>query len=574
MRLSIGGKIFGVVLFLVALIVAVAITTVRLSNKVVDQLEDVGAHYLPPISALADAQRGNLEQENLVRQLVEAALLHDGDDVEIRLRNDIEETKRGVLENLAIARHWLAEHMADDVEFGDRYGLSRVDTRLELLQEDTGHLSEARALIYSLLNRPESDEFRRAVGEWRQRRVAFDRRLDQARQEMQRLTHGSIAETRRHQVAVSEATLAVAALASLFGLMVAGMAARTLARPVRLLLEATRQVESGKLDLVIPRTSGDEIGDLTDAFNRMVRELEVKARIRDTFGKYIDPRIVEGLIHRPDLAAPGGERRVMTVFFSDLVGFTNLSEGVTPTALVNIINRYLTVMSEPIRSNGGVIDKYIGDAIMAYWGAPFVATDEQATRACLAAIEQMTRVHSFNHELPELMGIKRNVPDIGMRIGIASGDLVVGNIGSDVTTSYTVMGDTVNFASRLEGANKGYGTRMLASEATARMAEGTIEFREIDLILVVGKTEPERIFEILGHKGEIAPAVAALRERFAEGLDAYRRGSWDLAESAFKGALELASNDGPSAVFLERLTRLRQEPPPGDWNGVWALKEK
>jgi hypothetical protein len=213
MRLSIGGKIFGVVLFLVALIVAVAITTVRLSNKVVDQLEDVGAHYLPPISALADAQRGNLEQENLVRQLVEAALLHDGDDVEIRLRNDIEETKRGVLENLAIARHWLAEHMADDVEFGDRYGLSRVDTRLELLQEDTGQISEARALIYSLLNRPESDEFRRAVGEWRQRRVAFDRRLDQSRQEMQRLTHGSIAETRRHQVAVSEATLAVAALA-------------------------------------------------------------------------------------------------------------------------------------------------------------------------------------------------------------------------------------------------------------------------------------------------------------------------------------------------------------------------
>jgi adenylate cyclase len=191
----------------------------------------------------------------------------------------------------------------------------------------------------------------------------------------------------------------------------------------------------------------------------------------------------------------------------------------------------------------------------------------------MAGLEQLAALETYRAELPELMGIKR-VPLIDMRIGVATGEAIVGNIGSDVSMSYTVMGDAVNLASRLEGANKAYGTRFLVNARTAEMAAGLCEFREIDLILVDGKQEPEHVFEVIGRRGELAPALSILVERFAEGLAAYRRRAWGEAAAAFIAALEAVPGDGPSKVFLARLQHLEASPPPVDWNGVWVLDEK
>src|SRR6202011_5929881 len=215
-------------------------------------------------------------------------------------------------------------------------------------------------------------------------------------------------------------------------------------------------------------------------------------------------------------------------------GFTSFSEGMTPAGLVNVLNRYMTLMSEPIRHNNGIIDKYIGDGIMAYWGPPFTSAEEQGRLACLAALDQLGGAAAFRAELPELTGIKRGFPEIDIRIGIATGDVVVGSIGSEQTRNYTVIGDTVNLASRLEGANKTYGTRVLISEAANHLAGDTVETREIDSVLVVGKTEPQRIFELLGRKGEVASEHLALRDASVEALDAYRRGAWDEARIGFE----------------------------------------
>ena len=173
-----------------------------------------------------------------------------------------------------------------------------------------------------------------------------------------------------------------------------------------------------------------------------------------------------------------------------------------------------------------------------------------------------------------MTGLRRNVPDFKVRMGLATGEVVVGTIGSETTKSYTVIGDTVNVASRLEGANKAYGTAIMASEETVRLASHVIEARELDLLIVAGKTEPIRVFELLGLAGALPPAMADLRGVFADALAAYREGKWDVAERRFHDCLTLAPGDGPSKTFLERVAILRSTPLAADWNGIWGLDKK
>jgi class 3 adenylate cyclase len=255
-------------------------------------------------------------------------------------------------------------------------------------------------------------------------------------------------------------------------------------------------------------------------------------------------------------------------------GFPALSEGVTPQGLVKIMNLYLSTMSEPIHAHRGVIDKYIGDAIMAYWGPPFIEEVEQAHFACLAAIDMLGSVEKLRRELPEQLGVRSISAECDIRIGIATGEALVGSIGSDHMMSFTVMGDTVNLASRLEGANKAYGSRCLISEATQKIGGDDIETREIDRLVVVGQTQPQTVFEIMGSKGALTPQQTQLRERYAEGLAAYRARRWADARKAFDAALEAVPNDGPSLALIARIEGFGQNPPAPDWDGAWQLEHK
>jgi class 3 adenylate cyclase len=301
--------------------------------------------------------------------------------------------------------------------------------------------------------------------------------------------------------------------------------------------------------------------------------LRLKERLRETFGKYVDPRVVEGLIEGPALAAEG-QRRVMTVLFCDVKGFTGTSEGMTPQGLVKVMNRYFSTMSAPIRAHQGIIDKYIGDAIMAYWGPPFADHAEQARLASLAALEMLALVPQLQAELPELLGIRTLPKGFDLRIGIATGEVLVGSIGSELMMSYTVMGDTVNLASRLEGANKEYGGRILVSAATIAGAGTAIEAREIDRLVTLGQTQPQAVYEIMGLKGELTAAWLELRARFAEGLAAYRAQRWDEARRAFEAALAAVPGDGPSMTFIKRIEKLAKTPPGDGWDGAWHLERK
>jgi adenylate cyclase len=306
----------------------------------------------------------------------------------------------------------------------------------------------------------------------------------------------------------------------------------------------------------------------------MVAELRLKEKIRETFGRYVDPRVATGLIERPELVSGAGDRRTMTVLFCDMKGFTGLSEEVTPTSLVTLLNRYFTLMSQAIRDHGGVVDKYMGDSVMAFFGPPFVGADQQARLACSSAFAQLESFKAFQSEIPDLLGFRRFVPEIGLRIGIATGDVIVGNVGSDVAMSYTVMGDTVNMASRIEGANKIYGTRILMADATARLVEAELLTREIDMVVLKGRAGAVALHEPLCPRKDAGPVEIALAERYGGALSAYRRRDFGVAARLFAECLEMRPGDGPSSVMAERARQFERQTPGSEWDGAWRLSEK
>ncbi|HYD56497.1 MAG TPA: adenylate/guanylate cyclase domain-containing protein, partial [Burkholderiales bacterium] len=365
----------------------------------------------------------------------------------------------------------------------------------------------------------------------------------------------------------------VTAIASALGVIFAFWVSRNLVRPVLDLLRGTQAVEKGDLDVKIVVRTRDEIAQLAGSFNHMVGELRQKEQIKEMFGKYVDPRVVSGLLDEKAFGDTGA-RRVMTVFFSDLQGFTTLSERLTPEGLVKLLNQYFTQMAEAIRAQQGLIDKYIGDSVMAFWGPPFTGEADHARLACLAALDQRARMNVFVTKIPDILGVRKGVlPDLRVRMGICTGEVTVGSIGSDDARSYTVIGDTVNLASRLEGVNKQYHTEIIVAEDTWKLAKDIVEVRELDAVRVVGRNQPVRLYELLARKGEISPEQARLRETFESALAAYRASQWDAAEAGFKASLELSPDDGPSKTFIERLSKLRSGVP-GSWEGVWNLSEK
>jgi adenylate cyclase len=324
------------------------------------------------------------------------------------------------------------------------------------------------------------------------------------------------------------------------------------------------------LSIVIQVTSADEIEQLAHSFNYMVTGLREKENIKETFGKYIDPRIVKDLLD-DHAFSDVGNKRFATVFFSDIESFTPICEQLSADAVVKLLNSYFTQMSEPIRDHGGIIDKYIGDGIMAFWGPPFTGEREHALLACQAALDQVARLAEFRASLPDIIGLRKGIPTFNVRIGICTGEVTAGSVGSEAAKSYTVIGDTVNLASRLEGANKTFGTYLLISDTTRDLAGDAIEVRDLDRIRVAGKLESIHVFELLGLAGQVDAKILKLRDRFESGLQRYRERDWDGAEGHFAACAELDPNDRPTRFFLGLVTRLRAHPPAGDWDGVLEL---
>ncbi|HNZ10979.1 MAG TPA: adenylate/guanylate cyclase domain-containing protein [Smithellaceae bacterium] len=297
------------------------------------------------------------------------------------------------------------------------------------------------------------------------------------------------------------------------------------------------------------------------------KEEQEKKKIRSAFQYYLTSSVINEMLKNPGKLKLGGDRRNLTVLFSDIRGFTTISEKMTPEELIMLLNEYLTAMTNQVFYYDGLLDKYMGDAIMAVFGAPLDQPDH-ARRACLTALAMMRELRRLQNKW-EAEG--RPVFDIG--IGINSGEMVVGNMGSAMRFDYTVMGDMVNLGSRLEGANKEYGTNIIISEFTYNHVKDTICCREIDSVRVKGKTRPVRIFELLGEKKD-EPGYQNLIKVFATGLTLYRDGKWDDAIAAFQDACKIKHDDFVSTTYIERCKTLKQHPPAHPWNGVFVMTKK
>jgi adenylate cyclase len=300
---------------------------------------------------------------------------------------------------------------------------------------------------------------------------------------------------------------------------------------------------------------------------RFLAEEKERLYIKKAFQSYVAPEVVNEILKNPQLLRLGGERRELTILFSDIRGFTTLSETLEPEILVGLLHDFLNPMSEIIVTHGGTIDKYIGDAIMALFGAPLDRPDHPVL-ACRAALEMIATLQVLNRKWQA-----QGRPPLKIGVGINTGPVAVGNMGSERLFDYTAIGDNVNLASRLEGLNKYYGTSILISQSTAALLGGAFILREVDRVRVKGKARAIGFFEVLG-EGEAPPELARFLESYHRGLSLYRQRNWPESLAAFTGALELHPEEGDARRYLEQAQKYIESPPGPDWEAVTVMDAK
>ena len=562
----------GVIALLLLFAAALAITLYMVKDSD-DEVSGISEYHLPILTRLNSLDVITYEIEVLAHRLMDEAKPTQKRAEEIHARSQrcrqeidsiFEETKRLADAGSKDARNDLA----------DRLEMARMVGEIDSLKSEVDRFSEAATLPVELMTQGKSAEARKAIGNLQDYEY-LDPIITSARRKANQLAMDSLLETRANIFSIIWTNAVLFLSASLLGLFVFLLITGRLQTAFRRLTSAFHETADGKYSDPLPITSGDEIGELTSSFNTMVDQLKSKEKLREAFGQFLDPRIVANVVNpTTGELRQSAERRTVTIFFSDIAGFSGIGEQLTADTVVRLLNRYFTAATEVIRRNHGIVDKFIGDAVMAFWASPFSEGETHARDACLACLEMRSAFAAIANDISNITGLRRNIPKFHVRVALATGEALIGTVGSDTTKSFTVIGDTVNIASRLEGVNKIYGTDLIINEDCFHLAEQDVEAREIDLLTVYGKTEPVRIYELLGKIGELDSSTSQLRNTFATALQKYREQKWTEAEKGFQNCLAIRKNDGPSLEFLTRIATFARTPPPKDWNGVWQTASK
>ncbi|HMZ63728.1 MAG TPA: adenylate/guanylate cyclase domain-containing protein, partial [Leptospiraceae bacterium] len=349
--------------------------------------------------------------------------------------------------------------------------------------------------------------------------------------------------------------------------------AKTISNPILLLLSATIEIAKGNFRVQIKPSTKDEVGLLTEYFVTMGEGLEEREKVKSILGNMIDP-VVVGEAMKDMQALKRGSEKQITAFFSDVAGFSTISEQLTSVDLASLLNEYLSAMTIILKKYNGVLDKYIGDAIVGIFNAP-VDVPNHPLAAGMASIEMIAKLNELREYWVKNNLYTKEAQEMDVRIGLNVGLAKVGFMGTDALASYTMMGDTVNLAARLEAAGKDYGVNILISESMNKEIETELFTRGLDLVRVKGKNEPVKLFELIGTRSSVTPSLKESAEIYQNAFALYLKQDWDKAIEFFKQAEKAkGKKDKAIELLIDRCSYYKTSPPGDSWDGVFTRKHK
>ncbi|BDX05038.1 adenylate cyclase [Planctobacterium marinum] len=557
--IPLSAKIYGICLLMLSLLIVVATGNYLRMTIIKEEVQDV-AEFISPINKqvtliYAHVLEQEIAFERMLRLIQErpentsAIEQQQGQILQLAevIQTQIRETR--VLSEQATGETQIKE---------DIIALARLSPELRMLAED--HL-EFATLYESLVKAIKQQQLAksRLLDERLERlETIFNNRIDRLLHELVTITETSVAKIQAQDKALLYFNLLLSIIATICGIVLAALISKRVVRPLKALISGTDALLAENYQHQIAISSHDEISELTHSFNQLMRDVDKKETLRASMQEYLDPRVIKLLTEYPQYLK--GTRQQASVLFSDIAHFSKLSETLSPESLVAVINEYYNLAGNAILQIDGVVDKYIGDAIVAFWSAPFTEPSGIARLACRGALKQLDQLNHLRLNLPDLVGIRKGLPDINIRIGIATGEIVVGNVGTRQSRSFTIIGESLNIAEQLEQMNKQLGTQILVTEATKVRAGDEFMFRLAGQLPPEDETDnapPARVYNLLGYKEAFTEQHIAALQQADSAVVAYLNDDLETAKAGFEEFLSKIPKDNLCEYYLDCIARAK-----------------
>lgn len=556
MFIPLSAKIYGISLLMLTLLSIVATGNYLRMTVVKEEVKDV-AEYISPINKRVTqiytyALQQEIAFERMLRLIQESPQNH----IEVNKQN----------EEIQQLSQQIQEHIRDTSALADRAAstskiqqdvitLARLSPELRMLAEDQQQFTDMYEAVLTAIDEQNTLKSRLLDEQLARAENIFNQRIHRLQTELLQITQASVDKIQEQDEALLTFNLVLSAIAIIIGVALSAMIARQIVKPLKALLRGSDALLAENYQHQIPISSHDEISELTQSFNQLMRTVDKKESLRASMQEYLDPRVVRLLTEHPDQLK--GVRQQASVLFSDIAHFSKLSEMLSPEALVAVINEYYNLAGNAILQLDGVVDKYIGDAIVAFWSPPFSEPESIARLACRGALKQLAQLQHLRLSLPDLVGLRKGLPDINIRIGVATGEVVVGNIGTRQSRSFTIIGPPVSVAEQLEQMNKRLGTQILVTESTKQQAGQEFLFRlagKLDGSDVQFRDSNATFYQLLGYKDAFNAQQIEMFKLSDRAIQAYLNNEQEKARQLLEPFLQHRLDDSVIDFYRRQIS--------------------